>query len=447
LKRNAGSYIAETARWDLQTGMDFAGEERLIRQILVRYYLVWVVYSLAGAFLFGVYPLFLASRGLTQLQINIVLATYFVVSFSTDGATGAFCDAAGRRRGFVIGCSLRIAAFATYFLAHSFALFIVAEAIDGIGTTFANGTIDSWAVDRLDEAGFGDRKDAIFARSTQFANLNFMLGALIGGYVANRDIAMPWLLGCAGYAIAAMVGFAALSGESKAPSTIAIVSALREVPRRLADGIRSGVSSREILLLSIASAIMAGLWMPIAVEWPAYFESAIGSGIWVVGWIFATLMIGRIAGAQLVIRFGPEQKHRGRILIISAAGLATTMMVAAMNAPRTIVVLACLFVFNLFSGISQPLLQAWFNELVEARNRALMLSFQTSFVTLGSAICLIGNGLIVEKWGLMAGWCALGVVAMGAVVCFVALRNRSQSEEQLRDLIATRSPAATTKAP
>jgi len=34
--------------------------------IVRRYYGVWLVYSLAGGFLGGVYPLFLRSRGLNQ---------------------------------------------------------------------------------------------------------------------------------------------------------------------------------------------------------------------------------------------------------------------------------------------------------------------------------------------------------------------------------------------
>jgi len=39
-----------------------------IRDIIRRYYTVWGMYSFAGGFLFGVYPIFLRSRGLSQLH-------------------------------------------------------------------------------------------------------------------------------------------------------------------------------------------------------------------------------------------------------------------------------------------------------------------------------------------------------------------------------------------
>src|SRR5713226_8520627 len=82
-----------------------------VADITRRYCGVWLAYSLAGGFLYGVYPIFLHSRGLNQFQINSVLAVYFTVSFLTDVPTGAFADALGRRRSFTLGCSLRSLAF------------------------------------------------------------------------------------------------------------------------------------------------------------------------------------------------------------------------------------------------------------------------------------------------------------------------------------------------
>ena len=118
--------------------------------VLRRYYAVSLVYALAGGFLAGVYPIFLRSRGLNQLEINSVLAVYFMVTFLTDVPTGAFADALGRRLSFVVGCALRCVAFALYFVSHTYVVFLVAETIDAVGTTFCNGAVDAWGVDALD---------------------------------------------------------------------------------------------------------------------------------------------------------------------------------------------------------------------------------------------------------------------------------------------------------
>jgi MFS family permease len=130
-----------------------------------------------------------------------VLAVYFAITFLTDVPTGAFADALGRRRAFVLGCALRALGFAMYFVSHAFVLFLVAEVIDAVGTTFCNGAIDAWGVDSLDDAGFTRTKDHLFSRLEQLASLGFMITALAGALVASVDLAAPWLLGAAGFAL------------------------------------------------------------------------------------------------------------------------------------------------------------------------------------------------------------------------------------------------------
>src|SRR5260370_2584379 len=77
-----------------------------VRQVLRRYYAVWAAYSLASGFLFGVYPLFLRSRGLSQLEMNTVLATYFTVTFLTDVPTAPLPDALRRRRPLILALAV-----------------------------------------------------------------------------------------------------------------------------------------------------------------------------------------------------------------------------------------------------------------------------------------------------------------------------------------------------
>jgi len=137
-------------------------KDSVIQSIVRRYYVVSACYVFGPLFIFGVYPLFLRSRGLNQLQINVVVAAYVLMTFLTDVPTGAFADAVGRRAAVVVGCSLHAAAFLIYFLSHHYWYFIVAAAADGLGTTFGNGPIDAWAIDA------GTRQDSRARRTRSF---------------------------------------------------------------------------------------------------------------------------------------------------------------------------------------------------------------------------------------------------------------------------------------
>src|SRR5207244_12318300 len=79
-----------------------------------RFYLLSGGYNLGQFFLAPVYPLFLLSRGLDLLEINLILAIYLITIFVFEVPTGALADTAGRRFSFVLGCGTRTAAFVLY---------------------------------------------------------------------------------------------------------------------------------------------------------------------------------------------------------------------------------------------------------------------------------------------------------------------------------------------
>lgn len=393
-----------------------------IRAIVRRYYAVWLIYSLAGGFLFGVYPIFLHSRGLDQFEINSVLAAYFVVLFLTDVPTGAFADALGRRRSFVLGAALRACAFVVYFFAHHYWIFLIAESIDGIGTTFGNGAIDAWGVDALDVAGYDGLKDRLFSRISQLTTIGFMLSAIGGSYIADVNLAWPWLCGAAGYVISAGIGYRLMAGEARRPARVDLRALPRMISRRVIDGFSAGFDSRTVLMLSAAGAVQVAAWSPYWLEWPLLFNQSYGVGVWIIGWIYCALSAGRMLGAEIVSRSRPDQSARaGRVAAL--VGVASVLLaIAGMLQHRPNIVLIILFVMNIFSGATQPLLQSWFNEQVESENRATLLSFNSTFATMGGSIGLIINGYIADRAGLPAAWQFAGMLSMLAIPCYLALR-------------------------
>src|SRR5258708_28997031 len=262
-----------------------------IRDICRRYYTVWGMYSFAGGFLFGVYPIFLRSRGLNQLQINSVLAMYFVVLFLTDVPTGAFADLLGRRKSFVLGALLRVCAFIIYFSAHHYWVFIIAESIDGVGTTFGNGAIDAWGVDALNAAGYEGLKDRLFSRISQLTTVGFMGSAMIGAYVADVNIAWPWLLGAAGYVIAGIVGAFLMHDERPRTTTVRIADIPRRIAVNVGGGIREGLGANTVLMLSIANAITVAAWAPYWVSWTVMVYESLSVGVCLISWVYYGLAV------------------------------------------------------------------------------------------------------------------------------------------------------------
>src|SRR5271167_197458 len=417
-----------------RTGSERPGEERAVTgatpahtvgHVLRRYYTVWSVYALANGFLFGVYPLFLRSRGLDQFQMNSVLATYFVVTLLTDVPTGAFADALGRRRSFVLGCLLRVTAFMVYFFAHAYPIFLIAEAIDGVGTSFCNGAVDAWGVDALDEAGFEGLKDRLFSRISQLMNIGFMISALIGTYVADVNIAWPWLMSAAGYAISAIVGASLMRERAGRRVHVEFAKIPAQVLDRIAKGFRRGIRSRTILMLSLANGIFFAASAPYWLEWPQYVNDSYGLGIWVVGWVYCLLTIGRVAGAEIVMRMRMDETTRSTRLMILIAAASLVFFAGAAAAERPNLVVALFFLMNILIGAMMPLMQSWFNEQIAPGDRATLLSFNSTFATMGAATGLLSVGAYADVAGIPATWKVCAAILLAAMPCFWLIRPRA----------------------
>jgi MFS family permease len=412
------------APWHDTPAMSRTDEHQRQKSITRRYYLLWWFYAFGGGFIFGVYPLFLRSRGLSELQANSILATYFLITFLTDVPTGAFADALSRRRAFMLACLLRSAGFALYFFAHTYTLFVLGEAIDALGTTFANGAIDAWAVDALDGAGFHGPKDRIFSRAAQLNSSGWLCSAFVGAYIASHNIAWPWLFGAAGYLLSMMVGAALMAGEHRSVAPLA-PGLIGEIGSRARAGMRAGFSNRSILLLTAASAAQTGAWAPYWMVWPQFFVDHLGFGVWVIGWLYCFFSIGRLAGAEFIARYQPSGNSRALLLSVLAFSSGSLLLAAGMAGAHLPVMLAMLFLMNFCSGATQPVATSWINEHLEAGTRATLLSFQSTFATLGGAIGLLACGWIADRRGLLAGWYLAG--ATGLIPAFFYFRLRSET--------------------
>jgi MFS family permease len=352
-----------------------------------------------------------------------VLAVYFAVAFLFDVPTGAFADALGRRRSFMVGCALRCLAFGLYFLSHTYVLFLIAEAIDAIGTTFCNGAVDAWGVDALDEAGFEGTKHGLFSRISQLSSLGFMATALIGAFVGSVNIAWPWLLSAAGFLLSALAG--TLLHERPREAAGQGHRAMRAAVRaQIGSGLRRGFGIRAIRLLSLAEAITLGVMAPYWLEWPLLFKDGYGAGVWVVGWVFCVLGLGKMLGAEAAARILTLTSARPRLLSGLTVGTGLTLLGAGLLADRPNQALVLLFLMNAFQGAREPLALAWFNEEVAAESRATMLSFRGMMARAGGAVGLLLGGYVADLWGIPLAWKVAGALSFLAVPCYLALRRR-----------------------
>lgn len=374
------------------------------------YYLVAGCYAFAGFFIAPIYPLFLLSRGLDLFQINAVLAVYLISVFLFEVPTGAVADLFGRKVSFLLSCAVRLGAYTLYTRSDGFADCVVAEFIDAVGTTLASGALEAWVVDEMRAEGDDRPTDAMFARTHVISRTMMVVGGVAAGYLAAwGGMVVPWLVAAAGFGVTGVLG-AVLMRETHQPPGL---RGSRAFGRTMFDGVRAVRAAPVLLVICLISLAVSFAAMPVYMLWQPRMETLAGADLRLMGWIWALLCVAALAGSALVPAL-LRWFERHTVLCVATLWRAATLAVAA--AATTIQpALAGLFLQEISSGLTDPVLMAWANEHVRAEQRATVLSVRSTFWTLGGAAGLVVIGLIARTFGVpMAWYVAAAVIGLAA---------------------------------
>ena len=383
------------------------------------YLLVFAGYNLAQFFIAPVYPLFLLRCGLDLFEINVVLAAYLVTVFVLEIPTGAFADRYGRRRSFLVSCWIRAGAYGLYARADSFADCLIAEMIDALGTTLASGALEAWAVDGVRAEGDARPADRLIARATAVSRAAVIVGVIACGYLADRDLVLPWLAAMGVFLVTAVV--AALTMRESPPGTISAAHPRRALHHAVREDVGSVVANPVLLLLCVLTAAGAFAGFPLHMYWAPQLQAVSGAGPRLLGWVAALLNLAALTGSAVLPRL--LARARRSTVLAAAACWRAAMLALAAGATALSPMLAGLVLQETAFGLTEPVLAGLTNEHVPSARRATLLSVRSTFFTLGGAAGLVTIGLVGRGAGVPAAWAVSAVLFAATVPGFLLLER------------------------
>jgi MFS family permease len=159
-----------------------------------------LVNNLNDGMAWGLLPLFFAAAGLSVGEIGVLAATYPAVWAVGQIATGGLSDKVGRKPLIVAGMLLQAVTIAVIAVGSSFAVWLCAAALLGLGTAMVYPTLLATIADVADPAWRG----SAIGVYRLWRDLGFAIGALLAGVTADL-LGMP-------AAIAAVAALTAASG-------------------------------------------------------------------------------------------------------------------------------------------------------------------------------------------------------------------------------------------
>lgn len=387
----------------------------MTQKIIRNYVIFMLLEGLALSFFFGTYSLFLIEKGLSLLEISLLNCAYMVAVFLFEIPTGVIADFFGRKKSVIIGLLTYALSFLIYFLSDNLWQFLLAEIIGALAFTCISGALEALVVDSLNHHKYTGCFNVVF-RKTELRQIGILVGAIIGSFAGQINLAVPWLFSSIAFALLSILALFLFredyfqKSERDGPNYLAI---LKEAKK----SINYGVKNHRIMLLSLFSASLFFIIQPLNMYWQIVFKNDFGLEVKFMGFIFAGIVILTFAGSQLSglwLKIFKEQKKA----IFFSQIITFIGIIACLSTMNLNYFLTFFLLHEIGRGLFRPLIRTYINDNIDNKNRATVLSLESMITKLGAGLGLIVSGVIANNFGIRVSWLASAIVLIVAVFLF-----------------------------
>jgi len=373
------------------------------------------LFSFALSFSSTTYVLFLLSRGMNLLQVNLINAFFMFFIVIAEIPTGIFADRFGRHKSIIYSCFLIAIGMMVYYLSHSFIFFVVAEIIIAIGQTFVSGAAEAWLVDSLKAKNELPLKNMAFRKESVSRSIGNIVGCLSGSMLGGFNLSFPWL-GSVIFII--IVGLYALFYIKEHYQREKDQEHADNLLKRFGKAFGYGLKNKELLSIMIFGALLALSFQALNMQWTVLFKQDYNFSSLELGFLFAGISLisalGGLFSKKLKTWFKDE-----KLLIITSQLITALAIIACSRLNGLFLVISTFLLHEFGRGIFSPLKQSYVNNYIESKNRATILSLESMFSKSGAFIGLMASGLMAEALSIRLTWLFSGIFLTAGVIIFM----------------------------
>ena len=159
------------------------GEDRAYRRFLRCYYLTHFWYDFI--FAYAVYTVYFSLRGMSVLDISLLITWWSVTAMAMEVPSGALADCWSRRKLLVLSPLIKSLCFVTWFFAGGrFWLFALGFLLWSIGGSFRSGTSEALLYDTLVHHGRQDDYEQVLGKRQFYFHIGLAVSTVAGGFIA-----------------------------------------------------------------------------------------------------------------------------------------------------------------------------------------------------------------------------------------------------------------------
>lgn len=403
------------------------------RQIQRIYLTLTLGNTLATSFIWGINTLFLLDAGLSNLEAFAANAFFTAGMVLFEVPTGVVADSWGRRVSFLLGTiTLASSTFLYYLLWQGSAPFWWWAAVSvllGLGFTFFSGAVEAWLVDALHYSGYEGNLETVLGRGQMVSGVAMLAGSVAGGVIAQAtNLGVPFLIRVgvlvAMFAVAFLlmrdVGFT----PERSPHPL---RATRSVLKASIDG---GLKRPPVRYIMLAAPFTEGVGFYVFYALQPYLLQLFGDPrAYAIAGLAAAIVAGAdILGGWMAPRVRKLVRRRTTVLI--ASNLVSALILVVLLFTNVFwLALVLLSLWAVVGAAGTPVRQAYLNDMIDSRQRATVLSFDSLMGSTGGVVIQPALGRTADLYGYPASLAISGAVQLlAAPFILLSRRQRSQAD-------------------
>ncbi|MBI4134563.1 MAG: hypothetical protein HY471_00445 [Candidatus Sungbacteria bacterium] len=387
---------------------------QVVEQTIRCYLLLTAFYRLGISFINATYVTFLLSKGLNLFEANLVNMVFFTTLFLFEIPTGAMADVFGRKASFVAACSFFAISMFLYAASETFWQFAFAEALAAIGHTFASGAFQAWLVDKLRHHGYEGSLTGIFAKEQQIMHGCSIIGAVAGAYLADVNIALPWVGGGCVFFVTLVLALAWMKEEYFVRQPFSVAGGLVAMRDTAKTSIHYGVRHKAIRFVLLMGTAQFFAVMAPNMQWQPFFSQFIESKA-TLGYIFSSMALAMMLGAwfapKFLARVGSERRALALTQIVIGGGIAATIAFHWLPAA-----LGTFLIHEVGRGVWKPLKDVYLHDNIPSKERATIVSFESVTHHIGGMMGLLVSGALAQYTSIATAWVVSGGILVASAM-------------------------------
>jgi MFS transporter, DHA1 family, quinolone resistance protein len=422
-----------------------------VKQIKSAYFSVTALTWLSVAIPLPIFVLFMQARGLDLFQVGAVMGAYSLVIVILELPTGGLADAIGRKKVSLLAQGINLVSAIVLLFSFSFAGFLLAMILLGLGRALSSGALDAWFVDSLQTADPDIDLQPPLAQAGTVTLLALGLGTLLGGFLpelfsglAAKETALltPLSTTVIISALLKLILIGVTAGVVKeTPRENQGAGSWRkgfaEVPQIIRESIAFSCNSSILLLLMGATLVGGFILAGVETFWQPRFDVILGDGSgssWVFGLIMAISFLAGVGGNLLSIPLGRFLRRRYAWAALLARSGQSVGLILLATQGAIIPAAVGFWFFYLNMGVLNSPHETLINEEIPASRRSAMLSIQSLSSYIGGFLGSVLLGFIAQNQSISSAWIVAGGVSMVSLLFYMRvaalLQKRGRSNEQ-----------------